>query len=215
MHGFKRVMAAGGLLLLLAGCAAENIEERRLVQGRVTDEIGRPVSSSPVVLVGRYLDFDFLRMQYKELNRQETRTTTNADGLYQLQFFPPNLGNNFYIFFYDRTGFNGVKYVQPEPREITELLKKNRDLTVNEVLRLQPGWAEVERQAKFYGENSEKAKVLLQHGLPEKRDEPKPGSEELEVWWYYRIGLSYWFSGDKLVRAQQFAPMPGAVPPPK
>ena len=215
MHGLRRMMAAGGLALLLAGCATVTIEERRVVQGRVTDEIGRPVPNSPVVLVGRYLDFETLRMQYKELNRQEFRATTDVDGLYKLEFFPPNLGNNFYIFFYDRTGFNGVKYVQPEPREITELLQKNRDLTVNEVLRLQAGWAEVERQAKFFGENSEKAKVLLQHGLPEKRDEPKPGSQELEVWWYYRVGLSYWFSGEKLVRTQQFAPMPGAVPPPR
>jgi hypothetical protein len=217
MHGLRRWVAAIGLALVLAGCATVNIDEQRLVQGRVTDDTGKPVPNTPVVLIGRYLDFEILKMSYKELHRQELRTTTDKDGLYQVQFFPPTLGNNFYIFFYDKTGFNGVKYVQPETREITDLLKKNRDLTVNEVLRLQPGWAEVERQAKFYGENSEKAQILLQNGLPEKRDEARPGSQDLEVWWYYKAGVSYWFGGDKLVRTQQFTPMPGGAPwsPPK
>jgi len=217
MRGVRRLMAAGGLALLLAGCATANIEQRRLIQGRVTDETGRPVPSTPVVLVGRYLDYDVLSFKYRELNRQEQRTTTDRDGQYKLEFFPPALGNNFYIFFYDKTGFDSVRYLPPETREITDLLDNNRDLTVNEVLRLQPGWAEVERQARFYGENTDKSKVLLQHGLPEKRDDPKPGSQDLEVWWYYKDGISYWFSGDKLVRSQQFAPMPGGAPwsPPK
>jgi len=218
MRGVRRWwVAVGGLALLLAGCATVSIDEQRVVQGRVTDDTGKPVPNTPVVLVGRYLDYQILKFSYKELNRQELRTTTGKDGLYEVKFFPPTLGNNFYIFFYDKTGFNSVKYVQPETRELTDLLKKNRELTVNEILRLQPGWAEVERQAKFYGENSEKAKVLLQHGLPEKRDEAKPGTQDLEVWWYYKAGVSYWFGGDKLVRTQQFTPMPGGAPesPPK
>ena len=218
MRGVRRWwVAVGGLALLLAGCATVSIDEQRVVQGRVTDDTGKPVPNTPVVLVGRYLDYQILKFSYKELHRQELRTTTGKDGLYEVKFFPPTLGNNFYIFFYDKTGFNSVKYVQPETRELTDLLKKNRELTVNEILRLQPGWAEVERQAKFYGENSEKAKVLLQHGLPEKRDEAKPGTQDLEVWWYYKAGVSYWFGGDKLVRTQQFTPMPGGAPesPPK
>ena len=210
-------MAADNLFLVITGCTTVNIDKQRVVQGHVTDSNGKPVPNTPVVLVGRYLDYEILKFKYQELHRQELRATTDKDGLYQLQFFPPTLGNNFYIFFYDKTGFNSVRYVQPETREITDLLKKNRDLTVNEILQLQPGWAEVERQAKFYGENSEKAKVLLQHGLPDKRDEPKPGSQELEVWWYYKAGVSYWFSGDKLARTQTFTPMPGGAPwtPPK
>lgn len=212
MFGSKRLVMAGVMGLLLVGCATVEIREPRVVTGRVTDESGQPMAGTPVVIVGRSLDLVASRMEYDERGRKEARTATDSQGQYRIEFAPASLGNNFYLFFYDKTGFDRVKYRQPDPLDITPLLERDRMVTVNQVLQFQPSWTEVQRQIAYYGANSDQGKILRRFGLPDKRETSGTGPEAADVWWYYADGVSYWFTGDKLTRTHEFTPIRGAVP---
>jgi hypothetical protein len=206
------MVIAGVIGSLLVGCATVEIRETRVVTGRITDESGQPVAGTPVVIVGRVLDLVASRMEYTERDRKEARAVTDAQGQYRIEFVPANLGNNFYLFFYDKTGFDRVKYLRPEPLDVSSLLERDRTLTVNQVLRFQPSWPEVQRQIAYYGADSEKGKILRRYGLPEKRETSGQGDQATDVWWYYADGVSYWFTGDKLTRTQEFTPIRQAAP---
>ena len=212
MFGSRKWVVLVFMGLHLVGCATTRIREPRVVTGRITDESGAVVVSSPVVVMGRSLDLVAHRMEYEERGRKEVRAVTDTQGQYRVEFVPANLGNNFYLFFYDKTGFDRVKYRQPEPLDITSLLDRSRTVTVNQVLQMQQSWPEVQRQIAYYGANSDRGKILRRHGLPEKREAVSSGAEPADVWWYYADGVGYWFSGEKLTRAQEFAPIRGAAP---
>jgi len=208
----RRVMMVAVLGSLLVGCATADIREIRVVTGRVTDASGQAVANTPVVIVGRSLDLVKTRMEYEERGRQETRTVTDGQGQYRIEFSPASLGNNFYLFFHDKIGFNRVKYRQPEPLDITSLLDRGRTVTVNQVLQFQPSWAEVERQIVYYGAGSDRGKILLKHGLPEKRETSGTGEQTADIWWYYADGVCYWFTGDTLTRTLEFPSIRGVTP---
>ena len=212
MREARTLVAAWIVGMVLAGCATVEIRQTRTVTGQVTDESGRPVANSPVVIVGRTLDLVTRRMEYEERERQEVRGRTDAEGRYRIELVPAAVGNNFFIFFYDKTGFDRVKYRPPEPLDITQLLDRDRTLIFNQVLRFHPAWTEVERQIAFHGAESEKGRILRKHGLPEKRETSGTGDAAAEVWWYYADGVSYWFTGEKLTRTHEFTPIPGAAP---
>ena len=148
----------------------------------------------------------------KERWRQEVKAITDAEGRYRIEFVPVAAGNNFYLFFHDKTGFDRVKYRQADPLEITQLLGRDVRLVIKQVLRFHPAWTEVERQIAFYGPDSERGQILRKHGLPDKREGFRTAEGDSEVWWYYADGVSYWFTGEKLTRTHQFTPIPGATP---
>jgi hypothetical protein len=193
------------LALVLAGCATINPEWPRAVSGRVTDEAGRPVPNNPVVVVARTATFDPMRFAYNTAGRQEARATTDADGRYRIDFAPANLGNNFFLFFYDRVGFDRVKYKRPLPQDITEMVERERAPMVNQVLEFTVTWPEVQRQIAFYGAETDRGRILRTHGLPEKREQPA-GAPDQAVWWYSGDGVSYRFSGNTLTNTTRFTP---------
>jgi hypothetical protein len=209
-------MAPAGLAIVfvvgLAACATVEIRDTRVVTGTVRDESGQPVTNSPIVVVGRSLDLVTTRMEYEERGRQEVRTTTDGQGHYRLEFVPARLGNDFSLFFYDKTGFDGVKYKQPEPLDIGALLKRDRTVTVNQVLQYTTAWPEIERQIAFYGADSDRGKILRKNGLPDRREPAGAGGPASEVWWYYAYGISYWFAGDTLSSTHTFQAIPSTAP---
>jgi hypothetical protein len=211
MHGARVLIVVVLLGILPAGCATVTVWESRVVTGQVTDESGQPVADTPVIIVARSLELAEFRMQYVEEGRQEVRATTDAQGGYRIELVPAKLGNNFFLFFYDKTGFDRVKFQRSEAVDITSQLKHDRLVTVNQVLRFQVTWPEVERQVIFYGPDSDKGKILRKHGLPEKREALPPGDTASETWWYYADGVSYWFAGDTLARTHEFPPVPAAT----
>jgi hypothetical protein len=212
MHGSRMLIVAVLAGLLVAGCATVDIRETRVVTGRVTDASGQPVAGTPVVVVARSLELVTIRMEYQERGRKEARAVTDAQGQYRIEFVPARLGNDFSLFFYDKTTFDRVKYRQPEPLDITSMLDRRRTVTVNQVLQFQQSWPEVERQITYYGPDSDRGKILRRHGLPEKRERSGPGVEDSDVWWYNADGVGYWFTGDKLARTQKFTPTQGRAP---
>jgi hypothetical protein len=212
MHGRRWIAVTGALVFLVAGCATTTVRETRVVNGRITEESGQAVANSPVVIVGRSLELNAARLEYEERGRKELRAVTDSEGRYRLEFIPEALGNNLFLFFYDKTGFDRVRYRRPEPLDITPLIDRDRRITLNQVLQYHPAWPEVQRQIAFYGSDSDRARILRKHGLPERRETSRTGATETEAWWYYADGVSYWFSADKLIRTHEFQPIPGARP---
>lgn len=211
--GTWRRGAAGLLLTLLAaGCATVEIQGVRTVRGRVVDEVGQPVAGTPVLLVARRLELRLEGLDYVERSRREVRTTTDAGGGYRIEFTPAILGNQFYLFFYDEARFDRVRYASPPPHDLTERLREERELVIDQGLRVHPAWPEVQRQMAYYGPDSERGGILRRHGLPDKREPAPPGGEALEVWWYYADGVSYRFGETRLLQTQTFPPIPGSAP---
>lgn len=194
-------------LLTLWGCATARITERRILTGLVTDEAGIPVARTPILLVGRTLDLS-IRWQYQELGRKELKAKTDEDGRYRFEFTPAELGNHFVLFFYDREGFDSVKFQKPESLDVTNRLKQEAVVTIDQVLRPHPNWSEVEQLTKTYGPDSDRGKILRQLGLPEKWEEVG----KIETWWYYSKGQSFRFSDGSLEGSFQFEPI---EPPPQ
>jgi hypothetical protein len=208
----KAILATVVLVGVLAGCATVAVQGRRVVTGQVTDESGAPVAGTPVLVVARSLTLAPLRLEYDERGRREVRTVTDAQGRFRIEFSPAQLGNNFFLFFYDATGFDRVKYRRSEPVDITERLGRDQTVTVDRVLQFDPSWAEVARQVAYFGAESDRSQILRQHGLPDKREAPAGAGAEAEVWWYYLDGVSYSFVGQRLTRTSQFPPMPRPAP---
>ena len=213
MRTGKAVLGILVLAGVLAGCATTTVREARILTGRVTDESGAPVGGNPVLLVARSLDLSAVRMQYDERGRREVQTITDGQGRYRIELVPASLGNNFFLFFSDASGFDRVKYQRLEPLDVTDRLRRDGATTVNPVLRFQPSWSEAERQIAFYGPESERGRILRRHGVPEKRETPAGPGDATEAWWYYADGVTYWFSGPTLIRTSTFPSNPGPLPP--
>src|SRR3972149_1151960 len=142
-----------GLLLVavtLAACATVQIAERRIITGRITDQQGRPVPGTPVLVVGRKLDLN-MKLEYQELDRRQLKVLTDRDGRFKLEFVPEQLGNNFSLFFYAEEGFDGVRYQKPDSIDLTGRLKEGRELRFDQVLLDHPKWKEVQQQIALYG----------------------------------------------------------------
>ena len=212
MWGSRGMAVAGILGFLLAGCATVSIYETRVISGRVTDKAGKPVANCPVVVVARSLEFASMHFEYMERDRKEIKASTDAEGRYRIEFVPAQAGNNFFLFFYDVSGFDGVRYQRPVPIEITDRLKSGGPLVVNQVLETSPAWPEVERQIVSFGAGSERGGILRTHGLPDKRERPPDAGADVEIWWYYEAGVSFWFTGGTLTKTNKFPPIHGSAP---
>jgi len=204
-----------GLLLVavtLAACATVQIAEHRVITGRITDQQGRPVPGTPVLVVGRRLDLD-MKFDYKEMDRRQLKVLSDGEGRYRAELIPKELGNNFYLFFYAEDGFDGVRFQKPEGIDITSRLREGRELKFDQVLLDHPKWKEVQQQIALYGADSTSGKVLRQLGLPERIDRGV-GDQPAETWWYYAKGISYRFAGPAIEGSYTFKPIRGVLPPP-
>lgn len=200
------------LMLSVAACATAQINERRVITGRVTDQQGRPVPGTPVQVVGRKLDLN-VKLEYQELDRRQLKVFTDREGRFKIEFVPEQLGNNFYLFFYAEEGFDGVRYQKPDSIDLTDRLKEGRELRSDQVLLDHPKWKEVQQQIARYGADSMRGRVLRQLGLPERIDRGV-GDQPAETWWYYAKGISYRFSGHAIEGSYTFKPIRGVLPPP-
>lgn len=91
------------MALILAECATAQIAEQRVVSGRITDQQGRPVPGTPVLVVGRQLDFT-TKFDYAERDRRGLKVLTADDGWYRAEFIPPANSETTSTFFLCRRG---------------------------------------------------------------------------------------------------------------
>lgn len=200
------------LVFVTVGCATAQIAERRVVSGRITDQQGRPMPGTPVLVVGRQLELT-AKLDYVELSRRALKVLTADDGWYRVEFVPDEFGNNLYLFFYAEEGFDGIRFQKPEGIDITRRLKEERVLRLDQVLHDHPHWKEVQRKIAQFGADSAKGKALRQLGLPERIDRVA-GDQATKTWWYYASGVSYRFVGPALEGSYTFQPIQGVLPPP-
>jgi len=203
----RRLTLILGVLVVLAGCATARVAEQRVITGRVTDTEGRPVAATPVLLVGRDLGFALFQLGYEEMGRREARVLTDERGEYRIETVPGQLGNNLYLFFYDREGFDHVRYARPAPVDLTKRLKDEAHLVVNQTLRNNPDWLEVVRLRQEYGPDSHRGRILRQMGLPERREATQSGSDLVEQWHYFSRGITYVLRNGELSGTHQFEPI--------
>ena len=159
------------------------------------------------------LELSTLRMEYDERGRSEVKTVTDAQGRYRIEFAPASLGNNFFLFFYDVTGFDRVKYRRPEPWTSPSACVATRQWWSTAVLQFEPSWAEVMRQIARFGAESDRGRILRRQACRTSGTFPAVPAPDAEVWWYYADGVNYWFVGDRLTRATQFPPIQRTAPP--
>ena len=203
----RRLALILGVLMVLAGCATARVAERRVITGRVTDAEGRPVAGTPVLLVGRDLGFALFTLGYEEMGRREARVLTDERGEYRIEVVPGQLGNNLYLFFYDREGFDHVRYDRPEPVDLTKRLKDEPHVVINQTLRSHPDWPEVVRLRQEYGPDSHRGRILRQMGLPERREATQSGGDLVEQWHYFSRGVTYVLRNGELSGTHQFEPI--------
>lgn len=203
----RRFMLSAAILVLLAGCATARVTERRVITGRVTDAEGRPVAGTPVLLVGRELGFDVFALGYEEMGRREARALTDERGEYRLEVVAGDLGNNLHLFFYDREGFDAVRYARPEPVDVTKRVRETRELVINQTLGTHPNWPEVVRLRVEYGPDSHRGRILRQMGLPERREASRSGGDLIEQWHYFSRGITYVLRNGELSGTHQFEPI--------
>ncbi len=203
----RRLALILGVLVVLAGCATARVAEQRVITGRVTDTEGRPVAGTPVLLVGRDLGFALFTLGYEEMGRREARVLTDERGEYRIAMVPGQLGNNLYLFFYDREGFDHVRYARAAPVDLTKRLKDEAHLVVNQTLRNNPDWLEVVRLRQEYGPDSHRGRILRQMGLPERREATQSGSDLVEQWHYFSRGITYVLRNGELSGTHQFEPI--------
>jgi hypothetical protein len=210
----QRIKRLGLLLVVvtLAACATVQIAEHRVITGRITDQQGRPVPGTPVLVVGRRLDLD-MKFDYKELDRRQLKVLTDREGRYRAEFIPEQLGNNLFLFFYAEEGFDAIRYQRPDSIDITSRLREGKELKFDQVLLDHPKWKEVQQKIALYGADSMRGKVLRQLGLPERIDRGV-GDQPAETWWYYGKGISYRFLGPAIEGSYTFKPIRGLLPPP-
>ena len=203
----RRLALILGVLMLLAGCATARVAERRVLTGRVTDAEGRPVAGTPVLLVGRDLGFALFTLGYEEMGRREARVLTDERGEYRIEVVPGQLGNNLYLFFYDREGFDHVRYDRPAAADLTKRLKDEPHVVINQTLRSHPDWPEVVRLRQEYGPDSHRGRILRQMGLPERREATQSGGDLVEQWHYFSRGITYVLRNGELSGTHQFEPI--------
>ncbi|MGH7380044.1 MAG: carboxypeptidase-like regulatory domain-containing protein [Candidatus Methylomirabilales bacterium] len=203
----RRLALILGVLMLLAGCATARVAERRVLTGRVTDAEGRPVAGTPVLLVGRDLGFALFTLGYEEMGRREARVLTDERGEYRIEVVPGQLGNNLYLFFYDREGFDHVRYARPAAADLTKPLKDEPHVVTNQTLRTHPDWLEVVRLRQEYGPDSHRGRILRQMGLPERREATQSGGDLVEQWHYFSRGITYVLRNGELSGTHQFEPI--------
>ncbi len=202
-NGTARRVAIGALLALLvsapwparAAGAAETIK----VRGRVIEETGDGVPAQIVRLLKSRTFLKLGGLRSLDQSVEERRATTDALGFFELEC-PADPGfPYYYLRFYDPKGFDAVKYVLPEDRDISKRVRQGRSVDVSVSLRQQADWPKVKALIDQYTPASPVGQVLRSLGLPSSRAAEGPGRE---LWTYERAGVAYLVEGPKVIETR-------------
>ncbi len=203
-------LLAGALGLLLQGAAAGIAAEKEIhVSGRIVDSGAVGVSGSPVRLLKTRRSLSVGRFSSGGQVAEAARTATDENGFYELRIPKDRSYDDYFLRFHDPETFDRVRFLAPEDREITRLLKSGTALIVDVELLENPDWPEVKRRIEGAGEDSEMAKILRSLGLPERQMTGAGPEGPREEWWYHTRGIVYFFRDGVPLGYRRFEPVQG------
>jgi hypothetical protein len=183
-------------------------ERHIVVQGRIMSASGEAMPGWPVQLIAT--------QRYLELSRHTSggavatlaRAVTDESGYYSIDIPRDRRYQFWFLRFADPERLDTVKYLPPEDHEITAMARRGRVASVQTTIRLHPDWPEVERRvAEAGGPSTEKGRILLTLGLPEKAVPAASSGSGPEEWWYFTKGILYTFHGGGPSGARRFEPV--------
>ena len=194
-------------LCLAGGSGAEAAPATEIViRGTVKDQAGGPMKEYPVRLIKTKTILNLLHFSTGSQQQEQARTLTDALGAYELRLVPDPKYDYFYLRFYDPKSFDPVRYGVPGDVDVTRRLKTGPEVVVDQVIRDHPGWGTVEAMLREFGGDSNRSRILLSLGLPERR-ETFAGSPGRENWWYYAKGVCYQLQSDEILKVRRYDPV--------
>lgn len=189
--------------------ANARVERHIIVQGRVLGPDGKGMGGWPVALIGtqRYLEFSH-RATGGDI-ATVARSVTDAAGYFTIDVPRERKYQFWFLRYADPAHLDAVKHLAPPDQEITTLMRGGRVAVVEAAVQFHPQWLELERLvSESGGAASEKGKILLALGLPEKRATGAAAEPDVdEEWWYFTKGVVYSFRGSEPITLRRFEPV--------
>jgi hypothetical protein len=204
-RGWKAAGAAAAALLAAATAAAA--ERAVPLRGLVTDESGAPVAGLAVRVLKSRSVIELGGLRTRDQSQEETRTTTDAQGFFEILLAPDPRFPYTYLRFYDPRTFDAVKYALPEDRDISRRVRKGRPVQASVVLKFHRDWPRVQALLEQHGPGTQAGQVLRALGLPARRD-PRDGGREL--WVFDKAGVEYLVEGSRVLETRR-VPRAGAA----
>jgi hypothetical protein len=205
-------------VLLAAGLGAATTAEaarpeKVIIRGQVRDTSGQGVSRVPVRVIATRRVVKFLKVESKPVQAELAATLTDATGFYEIQVPRDRDFDDFYLRFYDRQGFDAVKYAVPPDVDITRIIRKGRVEVLDQNLEFAPGWDAVSRLVGLYGEGSPRGEIVRQLGVPDRTERvAAPAGGERETWWYDAAGVAYVLEDGRVIERTEFEPHQESTP---
>jgi len=177
-----------------------------VIRGTVKDEFGAALPNYPVRLIKTKTILNFLRFSAGSQQLEEARTQTDGEGRFQLRLVPDPKYDYFYLRFYDPRTFDPVRYRVPADMDVTRRFKQGPEVMIDEVIRAHADWPQVKELVSEFGASSNRGKILLALGLPERR-ETFAGAPGRQNWWYYAKGLCYQLQEDNILHVRRYDPV--------
>ena len=202
-------LAVMAMAVMLDPGPTARTERRVIVQGQVLGPEGQGMAGWPVALIGT--------QRFLEFNHRTTgggiatvaRAVTDASGYFSIDVPRERKYQFWFLRYADPAHLDPVKYVAPQDNEITTLIRGGRVATVRATVLFHPDWLKVERLvSESGGAASERGRILLKLGLPEKiarGPAAEPGVDE--EWWYFTKGVVYSFRGPDPISLRRFEPV--------
>ena len=193
-------------MLAVPAAAAPEPAAEVVIRGRIVDAAGQPLADYPVRLIKTKTTLNLLHFSTGSQQAEVGRTTTDAEGKFELKAQPDPKFDYFYLRFYDPKTFDPVRYAVPADQNITKTFKSKPEVQADAVIRDHPDWTKVSAMVAEYGAGSNRGKILRSLGLPERR-QTFPDAQGRENWWYYAKGLCYQLQGDQVLHKRTFDPI--------
>lgn len=191
---------ACGLLVLVAATGLAARPSAIPVRGMVTDESGVPVSGLTVRVLKARSVLELSGLKTRDQSVEQSRTTTDPQGFFEIQLAPDDQFPHYYLRFYDPKTFDAVKFRLPEDRDVSRKVRKGRPVQASVVLKFHPDWPEVQRLLQAYPPGTQAGQVLRALGLPTRR---APGDGGRQVWTFERAGVEYLVEGARVLETRR------------
>jgi hypothetical protein len=191
-----------GLLPAVAGRQPE--PPALTIEGQVFDDAGAAVAGVPVRLLMTRRLVTLTDLSLRDEFAEGPSTRTDDAGFFRIDLRPDPDFDYYYLRFYDRTGFDAVRYALPADEDVTAAVRAGRPIIVQRRLVDAPNWPAVVRELeRVGGSGSARGRILRVLGLP---DQVVPRGGGVTEWRYERARVRYLIQDGEVVERASLAP---------